>query len=385
MRTVNSRGYRTKEYTSRRDKFHPAREFTYTGIQWMLMNPAYIGKKEVNKLNRFKDQSTLPEGERYRLVDAVWDPIMDEEKFYRVQALMSKNGKSKHNAAKQPRHNYILSGGRLWCGKCGSEMVVGAGTGRKGKVYHYYVCRNRDCRFKVPAEEIEGIILERIRYLASDRDTLAGIVAAANERLRTELPNLREQRDLLEKDLKDVKATADGLINQWATLASEDGARFLKEKLDDLGKRRGQIEESLASLEIGMGEVERDTIDQGLVTQALANFSDVFAELKPYQQKDLLRPVLHKAILGPDYVKIALYGRPPEIGPLAEGNSRFQTFKWLPGQMSESVALWDGTALDIRRIPRHQSESSWNCRRLHAVSRTMVLPTSAEYILFDRR
>jgi len=334
MRTVNGRGHRTKEYASRRDKFHPAREFTYTGIQWMLMNPAYIGKKEINKGNRFKDQSTLPESERYRIVDAVWDPIMDEEKFYRVQALMRKNGNSKHNAAKQPRHNYILSGGRLWCGKCGSEMQVGAGTGQKGKRYHYYVCKNRDCRFKVPAEEIERIILERIRYLAGDQEILAGIVAATNEKLRTQLHNLREQRDLLEKDLEELKATADGIINEWATLASDDGAPFLKEKLDALGKRRGQIEESLASLEIAMGDVERDTIDQELVVQALANFSDIFAELKPYQQKDLLRLVLHKAILGPDYVKIALYGRPPEIGPLSEAEPRFQTLEWLPGQDS---------------------------------------------------
>jgi hypothetical protein len=119
------------------------------------------------------------------------------------------------------------------------------------------------------------------------------------------------------------------LITQWSALAGEDGTQFLKEKLDDLGKRRGQIEESLASLEIALGDVERDTLDQELVVRALADFSDVFAELKPYQQKGLLRLVLHKAILGPDYVKIALYGRPPEIGPLSEGESRFQTFKWL--------------------------------------------------------
>lgn len=126
-------------------------------------------------------------------------------KFHRVQELMRKNGEAKHNTAKQPRHSYILSGGRLWCGKCDSEMQAGAGTGRNGK-------------------------------------------------------------------------------------------------------KGGQIEESLASLEIAMGNVERDTIDQELVAQALVNFIDVFAELKPYQQKDLLRLVLHKAILGPDYMKMALYG-----------------------------------------------------------------------------
>ena len=165
-------------------------------------------------------------------------------------------------------------------------------------------------------------------HILSDKEILAGIVAATNERLRTELPNLKEQQAVLKKDLSEVKATADGLINQWATLASEDGARFLKEKLDALGKRRGQIEESLASIEVAMSRVEGDTVDQELVAQALADFSNVFAGLKPYQQKDLLRLVLQKAILGPDYLKIALYGRPPEIVPLAEGDSRFQTLEW---------------------------------------------------------
>lgn len=72
-------------------RFYPARESTYTGVQWMLMNPAYSGKKEISK-------------------------------------------------------------------------------------------GNRDCRFRVQVDEI--------------------------------------------------KATADGLINQWATLATEDGASILEEKLD---------------------------------------------------------------------------------------------------------------------------------------------------------
>ena len=329
---VNGRGYRTKEYTSRRDKFHPAKEFNYTGIQWILMNPAYIGKKEVNKKKRLKDQSTLPENRRYRLVDAVWEPILDEEKFYRVQALMKKNGRSKHNAARQPMHNYVLSGGLLWCGSCGSEMKAGAGTGQKGKRYHYYVCTNPECRFKVPADEVEGLILERIRYLAGDQEVLAGIVAATNEKIRTELPHLKEQRDLLEKDLEDIRNTADGLIGEWTALSSGEGTRFLKEKLDDLGRRRRQIEESLASLETAMGEVETDAVNQKQVVEALGDFTEVFGEMKPYRQKELMRLVLHKAILGPDYMKMALYGRPPAIGPFSGSESRFQTFKWLPGQ-----------------------------------------------------
>ena len=68
------------------------------------------------------------------------------------------------------------------------------------------------------------------------------------------------------------------------------------------------------------------------MTQALANFSYVFAERKPYLQTELMQPVLHKAILGPDCLKLGLYGRPPEVRPLQEGDARFQTLKWLPGQ-----------------------------------------------------
>jgi hypothetical protein len=79
--------------------------------------------------------------------------------------------------------------------------------------------------------------------------------------------------------------------------------------------------------------------------RALADFTGVFAELKPYQQKELMRAVLHKAILGPDYLEIGLYGRPPELRPLSKGDSRSQESKWLPGQMSDSAILWDGLCL----------------------------------------
>ncbi len=61
--------------------------------------------------------------------------------------------------------------------------------------------------------------------------------------------------------------------------------------------------------------------------------------IKDWEQKELLRLVLHKAILGPDYVKMALYGRPPEIGPLATAEPRSETLNWLLGQVSQSVLL----------------------------------------------
>ncbi|GAB4117314.1 MAG: recombinase family protein [Candidatus Caldatribacteriota bacterium] len=333
---MNKHGYRTKEYTSRRDKFHPAEEFCYSSVQCILTNYAYIGKKEINKKKRTEDQEKLPESERYRIVDAVWEPIVDKEKFYSVQALLKKNCVSKHNEAKPVKHNYILNGGLLWCGKCGKEMEGRSGTGARGVRYYYYICKNKECKFKVPADEIEGVVLKRIKELSTKKDIMESIIKSTNEKLQKELPQLKEQKTLLQKELTEIKNFADGIMNKWASLASEDSSLFLKDKLDQLGKRRKEIETGIQALEEMIEEIERESVTQELVMLALNKFTDVFDHIQPYQQKELLSLVLHKAILAPDSIKIALYGRPPEIGlfSLCESEIRSQTPIWLLGQGS---------------------------------------------------
>src|ERR1039457_7392600 len=63
-------------------------------MRWLLCNPAYIAKKEVNKKKRTLDQSRLPESQRYRVVDANWLPIVSKETFDKVQLLLGENLRS---------------------------------------------------------------------------------------------------------------------------------------------------------------------------------------------------------------------------------------------------------------------------------------------------
>ncbi|MEX2225958.1 MAG: recombinase family protein [Dehalococcoidia bacterium] len=68
MQALNSRGYRTKSYTSRRERHHPGSAFTTSSTQYLLKNPAYIAKKEINK-------SAKVRGKReYKMVDAICRP-----------------------------------------------------------------------------------------------------------------------------------------------------------------------------------------------------------------------------------------------------------------------------------------------------------------------
>jgi hypothetical protein len=86
-------------------------------------------------------------------------------------------------------------------------------------------------------------------------------------------------------------------------------------------------------LESTIGEIGRESISQELIQLALSRFTDVFETLAPYQQKELLSLVLAKAVLAPDSIKLALYGRPrTEIGLV--GEQRSPILAWLPGQDS---------------------------------------------------
>ena len=122
----------------------------------MLKNVSYIAKKSV----------TI-DGET-RLVDAVWPAIVDNEKFQQVQELMAANGRTNRSGTKPVRHVHVLSGGLLVCGRCDSPMESRSGTGRGGVTYFYYACPREDCGLRVVAAEVEGAVIDRLRFLAED-------------------------------------------------------------------------------------------------------------------------------------------------------------------------------------------------------------------------
>ncbi len=183
-KTLNLRGCRTKAYTSRRDKHHPGTPFTISSVQYMLKNPAYIGKKEINR---------RVESPERRVVDAVWPGIVDQEKFLAVQRLMASNGRTNHNGARTVRHAHVLSGGLLYCGRCESVMEGRSGTGRLAVRYYYYVCRNRECGLRVAAHEIEDAVAQRIQDIAADDEVLEFLVGETNKRMARRKPALERQ------------------------------------------------------------------------------------------------------------------------------------------------------------------------------------------------
>ncbi len=231
--TLNERGYRTKSYTSRRQKHHPGKPFCISSVQYMLKNAAYVGKKEINKKDKDSDG---------RLVAAVWQGIVEAGKFDSVQRLIAANSRTNHNNSRRIRHVYVLSRGLIHCGRCRSAMEGRSGTGRLGVRYYYYVCKGPECGLRVIADEVEGAVIDRIGELANDPDVLSRLVDETNRRMTRQQPGLVKQRRSHEKSLEEIKAQADALLTQWSAKGQDSGRDFVMDKLAELGRRRGELE-----------------------------------------------------------------------------------------------------------------------------------------------
>ncbi|MFH1768098.1 MAG: zinc ribbon domain-containing protein, partial [Candidatus Omnitrophota bacterium] len=219
-----------------------------------------------------------------------------------------------------------------------SEMEGGSGTSHIKKRYYYYVCKNPECRFRLPAHEIERFIITYIRGLACKKEHIGQMVEATNGKMLKEQPQLLAQKTALQKELEEVKNFAQGLLDQWTGMATDDNAVFLKDKLNELGKRRKEIEDALVSLDVLIEEVERDSVDQEMFEKLLVKFDAVFDSMLPYQQKELVDCLLHNACVSNTKMKIALYGRHTDTRLFdlleTQGGVRPEIPVWLPGEGS---------------------------------------------------
>ena len=193
--------------------------FYVSTVQYLLKNPAYAGKKEINKTEYYIRKVTG--GKEYRLVDAVWPAIVSLDKFENVQHLMAENGQTNRNAAEPVRHVYVLSQGILRCGRCGTVMDGRSGTGRLGIKYFYYGCPNKECGMRISADEIEAAVLERIKYLASDGAILERLTQETNTRLLKQKPELEKQKQGLQKSLTEVMGQANNLLEHWSGMENK--------------------------------------------------------------------------------------------------------------------------------------------------------------------
>ena len=282
VQELEARGWANKRWQTRSGKESGGEPFSRTGLRRLLTNVLYAGKV------RYKDE--LHDGEQPAIVDAGI--------FSRAGELLRRNGRT----AGPPDRNRCgaLLRGLLRCAPCGCTMTP-AHTTRGDRRYRYYTCTNAQkkgwsaCPSKsIPAAQIEGLVVERVRTVGRDRALLQEVLAQARTQGEAKAAGLEAERRGLERDLSGWHGEVRKLSGQLRP--GEDNGPLVA-RLADLQERIGAVEERAQRVRDLIRESQRQLVDEGEAASALAAFDPVWGALTPPEQGR----VLGLLVAGVDY------------------------------------------------------------------------------------
>lgn len=229
-------------------------------------------------------------------VDGGMPVIIDADTFARAQRVPKK----------KPRDGEFWStfrlSGKLYCGLCGEPMHGAGGTGKSGKRYYYYVCKDRgECRRRVRRETVEDAIAQAVLDVAADEERMRSLARRVVESYGSddsaaELEACEERIAALEHEQHNLtEAAARGFINDEAIARNNE----INSLLVQLHERRGIL----------MSECEGLTEDD--IVEFLAHGFDRDDE------DFIFGTFLHKAFLYEGYM-LAVFSFRDDDGYLAE-------------------------------------------------------------------
>ncbi|MBX3354483.1 MAG: recombinase family protein [Phycisphaeraceae bacterium] len=275
------------------------RPFNKATLYQTLTNPIYVGK--------IVHKSTAYDGEH--------ESIVSTDIFDRVQALLKLNGRS---GSVEVRNKYgALLRGLLRCKCCGYSMTHTFTGGRKNRSYRYYRCvkaiksGSGVCPSgTLPAAEIERVVVDEVRSLATDRALLTRVLADAQSMMAAELEGLTAEHNTLRSEIaRHHRALQELAVNGSASAETTARIADLHERIADAQRRLPPLDARIA--EVGHNSISRDEAEA-----AFADFDELWRNLIPREQARLLKLLISTVDYDAKSASIAVTFRPTGIRSL---------------------------------------------------------------------
>jgi DNA invertase Pin-like site-specific DNA recombinase len=319
-RLINEKGFRTKINKSRKGTSKGGDKFDNRSVEYVLSNWTYCGWLEHQISNKNKDQDALPEGKRYRLFPPA-NPedhpvIIPYEEFVETQVLM-KSLKRLGSSTDTKMYPYILPG-IVVCDFCKKIMEPD-----KGKDNNYYSCKNADCPGRKIIHEqyprmkrntISATLLENaVKRLISDTilkdpGRISEITKSANEGIKKELSDKRNEMVTLTARKKSLEATRDGALMAMKANSEDEGIvkslnKTVKDELIEISRVEGLIRE----LEREISRLQNQMISESAVPKVLGALASSLTIIPPHQQKALCEIFFSQIVVGLREIQASLY------------------------------------------------------------------------------
>lgn len=199
--------------------------FNKNSLHRLLRNKRYIG------YYIYKDKET-PGG---------MPRILDDALFEQVQRIMDSNIKAPGRS--RTDDGYLLTT-KLFCGYCHEMMIGYGGTGKKGKVYHYYACKNarkKQCHKKIVNKDlIEDRVIKECYNLLTESN-IRKIATTVADICKKDLDSAAIKR--IKSGIKEVDLA---LENLWKALEHGQSIEMINERINKRLQEKALLEEQLA-------------------------------------------------------------------------------------------------------------------------------------------
>jgi len=299
---LNDTDIRAKVAPGRKCRHIAAGRWTGGSVRSHLTNMAYIGKREVNRLQKNEEQESLKSWQRHQVVNASWPAILDEDTFYSVQKLLQENREKERTRLKGAKPRFFLLSGILRCGECGRALIGQASHGRN-KAHRYYghkavMGETISCKLKrFRAGEIESAVIEHLDEMLLRSGYLNTVEENIRKILGVQGEDSLAERDRVEKELVSLDRDIDSAFRLHSEMdKNPDILPLIREKLEKLAERKRKLgffrDQILTKIDHNNDAKEARTV---IEDRALA-FKKGWSKASPVIQKRLIRRLVDRLI-----------------------------------------------------------------------------------------
>lgn len=282
----------------------PGKPLAVSSVHRMLINPYYKG-------------DVTYRGTRYA---GSHEPIVPPEVWYQVQSVLTAH---KSAAEATQLHDHYLKG-TVFCGACGSRLMVSNAKNRHGNVYPYFVCSGRhskrtNCtRGAILIEDVEHMIeryYQRVQITPAHREALGGMLHHEFDRLMAEetdeLGQLTTNRDRLQGEQERLLQ---------AHYADAIPLSLLKREQDRI---LGELDQVTRRIDAHHGEYADARAHLADALNLLANCADIYARCDDTNRRLCNQAFFTKVYVEEDDELRVEYQRPYEmlLDPEINGNA----------------------------------------------------------------
>lgn len=216
----------------------------FDGLQHILRNKAYVGVRV------FKVKGVIKE------TKAVWEPIVDETLFTRVQDLLTKNYSRKKPHSKT-RYPYILSGITV-CADCGHRLSGKSAHGRNGKIAYYehawitksqgqlnkkfYPCEHH----RILASKVEPVVWQETKKFLTNGKMLTEMISEAREYKARQKKG--SEREKLKAKVSTLNSQLEALAERLSLIPKSVSPAPVFKQMEKLEGLKSELESQLATI-----------------------------------------------------------------------------------------------------------------------------------------